>query len=333
MATEGNRLPLHAFSHNQLAMFSNNFANENIIGQGGSATVYRGRMPEWSQILGLPIAIKHIRPYRARQNDTATKIARGNEITRQLYQAEIDSLSLPQLQSPHILRLLGHGVSENTTEGHYLVYEMLDGQTLNQKLENDVDTMTWENVLTIIKGVAKGISVIHRSNFIHGDLKPHNIIVREDCHPVIIDFGSITVQGTKRQYGWTGGYVPLEAHNMMYEPVPSSKVYDIYSFGLVMMHAIMLSRSLSISDGHGSLLHIKEIARQRAHTGNIVDIKLMERGCTLREATKITKLALKCTEDDEEERPTIAKIISKLDGLNLTKAEKWKKRGKRILHL
>lgn len=50
--------------------------------------------------------------------------------------------------------------------------------------------MSWEEVRTIVEGIAKGLKACHRKKIVHRDLKPQNVVVNlETMKATIIDFG------------------------------------------------------------------------------------------------------------------------------------------------
>jgi len=72
----------------------------------------------------------------------------------------------------------------------YTVEEYLAGGTLTKKLENGC--LSIDEVLTIGKGLIEAVSHIAGQNLVHRDIKPDNILFRENgTTPVIVDFGLV----------------------------------------------------------------------------------------------------------------------------------------------
>ena len=74
----------------------------------------------------------------------------------------------------------------------YYLTEWVEGVTLSQWMKQH-PAPALADVLALITGVAEGIQAMHRKGTLHQDIKPDNILVREDGVPVIIDFGSCYV--------------------------------------------------------------------------------------------------------------------------------------------
>lgn len=76
----------------------------------------------------------------------------------------------------------------------YLATEFIDGQTLNQWM-NDNPKPDIETVRDIIEQIAKGLRAFHRMEMLHQDLRPNNIMIDATGTVKIIDFGSTHVAG------------------------------------------------------------------------------------------------------------------------------------------
>ncbi|MFI4898826.1 MAG: protein kinase [Phycisphaerales bacterium JB059] len=94
--------------------------------------------------------------------------------------------TLKRCGHPYVARLLDHG---HTDLGFglqpYLLLELVAGESLTRATKR----MTVEEQVRLFRMIAEGLSSIHASGVVHGDLKPGNILVRADSTPCIIDFG------------------------------------------------------------------------------------------------------------------------------------------------
>jgi serine/threonine protein kinase len=78
---------------------------------------------------------------------------------------------------------------EAATDGEYLILEYLRGGTVFQRYSSRRPTVL--QALEFASSVAAGLHALHRSGFLHLDLKPRNILFRDGTNldPVVIDFG------------------------------------------------------------------------------------------------------------------------------------------------
>jgi hypothetical protein len=96
---------------------------------------------------------------------------------------ETEQLVMPRLSGPHVPRLFASGDFERP----YLVMEFIAGQSLKALLERT--PLPDEETARIGASLAYALHDLHRQRVIHLDLKPSNVILREDGEATLIDFG------------------------------------------------------------------------------------------------------------------------------------------------
>lgn len=170
-------LKLERFSYKELKIASNDFDSANVIGKGGSGTVFRGILK-----CGKLIAIK--------------KLDALNLQTEREFQNELQILG--GLRSPFLVTLLGYCVERDY---RILVYEYMPNRSLQESLFGDgLLSLGWERRFEIISDVARALEFLHLGcdpPVIHGDIKPSNILLDFDHRAKISDFGlsRIKVEG------------------------------------------------------------------------------------------------------------------------------------------
>lgn len=87
----------------------------------------------------------------------------------------------------------------------------------------------------IMVGVACGMKYLHEQNIIHRDLKAANILLDENFHPYITDFGLSKFFEDAHSYiqSTYGGTLPYEAPEIL-KNIPYDKKVDVYSFAILM---------------------------------------------------------------------------------------------------
>jgi len=89
-----------------------------------------------------------------------------------------------RIQSNHIARIDGHGISE----GHaYLVMEFFEGGDLSKRLSGQA--LSPADAFRIFRELMYALGDIHEKGVLHRDLKPHNLMFRSDGSLAIVDFG------------------------------------------------------------------------------------------------------------------------------------------------
>jgi serine/threonine protein kinase len=143
-----------------------------LLGEGTFGSVFRGEYD------GDPVAIKVIKAPRPEDGAAVSAAFRAAE---QQHTREIKRLV--NLRFRHIVQFYGISRAPAATPGTYdtlIVTECLQGGSLYSSLERaraENATLDDESLLRILWHVAKGLLFIHNSGFIHGDMKPMNVLV------------------------------------------------------------------------------------------------------------------------------------------------------------
>lgn len=200
-----------------------------VLGSGGFGQTY---VAQDTHRPGQPwCVVKHLKP--ASEDSTFLQVA------RRLFNTEAA-----------ILEKLGHHgqipqLLAYFEEDHefYLVQELIEGQTLSEKLANHA-CLSETEVVHLLQDLLEILDFVHAHQVIHRDIKPSNIICRPDGKLVLIDFGAVkelrnhllsdSEQTSLMTVGiGTQGYVPVE--QLAGRPRFNS---DIYAVGMVGIRAL-----------------------------------------------------------------------------------------------
>jgi len=147
-----------------------------------------------------------------------------------------EARTLAQFEHPNIVRVLSVTEENNTA---YMVMSYEHGQTLQQKLEGK-KTLEESELLKILIPIMGGLELIHKAEFIHRDIKPDNIFIRNDGSPLLLDFGSARQalgEQTKTLTSLiTPGYSPFEQYYSKSDQ--QGPWTDIYGLGATLYRAI-----------------------------------------------------------------------------------------------
>ncbi len=136
------------------------------LGESYMASVYLATQGR----LNRPVALKVLNPTLA-DNDSFTE--------RFINEGRL----IDQLRHPHIVPLFEFGFHQ---EYYYFSMEFLPGGTLTQHIQQGLKP---ERALTITRLIAGALAHAHQRHILHRDLKPQNILFRQDNSPVLTDFG------------------------------------------------------------------------------------------------------------------------------------------------
>jgi serine/threonine protein kinase len=163
---------------NMSLLLNNRYQIKQTLGSGGFGETYLAidtHLP--SQQL---CVIKRLKPSA---DDPETL-----EIIKQRFQREAIILENLCKACPQIPKLHAYFVEHNE---YYLVQDWIQGKTLKQKVKDD-GLFTEADLRNFLISLLKVLEFIHSQNIIHRDIKPDNIIIREqDGLPYLIDFGAV----------------------------------------------------------------------------------------------------------------------------------------------
>jgi len=204
-----------------------------LIGAGGMGEVYRAHDPR----LGRAVAIK-ILP------------ASFSVDPARLHRFEREAKAIGALNHPNIVAVYDTGNHDATP---YLVTELLEGQTLRDKLTAGCSIA---QALEFAVQIAEGLAAAHAQGIVHRDLKPENVFITRPGRVKILDFGlaktgtsisqdSLTRTSPTWQHESVPGTVIGTVGYMSPEQVLGNALdhrSDIFSFGIVLFEMLVGQR-------------------------------------------------------------------------------------------
>ena len=187
------------------------------LGTGGMATVWLG----YDTILDRQVAIKTFK-IDANDEDAVKRFNREAKA--------VTSLSHPNIVSIYDV--------ENEGEFYYLILEYVEGMTLKDYMIKN-PRIPIETIVHIAKQISAGLSHAHQNGIIHRDIKPQNILMKEDLTCKITDFGiaraygDTTLTQTNQMLGTVYYLSPEQARGNV-----ATAQSDIYSLGILIFEMI-----------------------------------------------------------------------------------------------
>ena len=186
-----------------------------VIGAGGMGLVYRARDPH----LGRWIALKVVRPTASSQK------ARAHDVMQ-------EARALAKVAHPNVTTIFEVGAFG---EGIFLAMELVDGETLRERLA--LGPLSVIEARDVFIQVARALVAAHDKGVIHGDVKPENILLGRDGRTRLADFGlAMDIEGglSRDGGGGTRGYLAPER----VRGGPPTEASDQYAFSLSLSEAI-----------------------------------------------------------------------------------------------
>lgn len=138
--------------------------------------------------------------------------------------------TLGQLTHPNIVTVYDIGISASR---YFIAMEYVGGGTLGERIEKGLPL---HESLRIVRDIGRALNYAHRRGFVHRDVKPSNILFREDDTPVLADFGIARSVDSNTHLTKTGISVGTPNY-MSPEQVTGQSIdgrSDLYSLGIVL---------------------------------------------------------------------------------------------------
>lgn len=260
-----------------------------ILGTGGMAVVYKGK----DLILNRMVAIKVLKQEYNSDEEFVKKFQK-------------ESQAAASLSHPNIVNVFDVGYSENI---HYIVMEIVHGNTLRDYLNNMHGFMKEEAIINIGLQIASALSQAHQNDIVHRDIKSQNILINEQGSVKVTDFGiaraatTATIVNTKEVIGSVhysspeqarGGYVDARS--------------DIYSLGILLYE--LATKSLPFEGDSPVTIALKQIKDDMPNPQN-VNAEISE---------GLSSIIHKCTEKMQNDRyQSVLDLIEDLKELRINK--------------
>jgi len=216
--SEKSEQPKRALSHLVGATFDGKFHIVERIARGGMGVVFKGE----DRSLGREVAIKVL---LQRFNTDPESVARFKREAR----------SMASLDHPNIVPVYAIGQERDL---HYFVMKFLPGFTVADRLKrirlNLAEPFGVEETRQLLMQGCKALGHAHKKGLIHRDVKPSNIMISDEGHVTIMDFGIVkatedeTLTKTGIVFGTPDYMAPEHAQGK-----PPSAATDVYSLGIV----------------------------------------------------------------------------------------------------
>ncbi len=189
------------------------------IGEGGMAVVYKGK----DRLLNRYVAIKILRPEFLKDEKFIDNFRK-------------ESQAAAGLAHPNIVAVYDVGQELNV---NYIVMELIEGKALSDIIK-EKGKIPYKEAINIARQVASALSLAHKNQIVHRDVKPHNIMITSTGVAKLADFGiakavsASTVVGNENKVMGSVHYFSPEQARGTYVDERS----DIYSLGVVLFEML-----------------------------------------------------------------------------------------------
>ena len=209
-----------------------------VLGEGGFAVTYRA----WDSRLKRDVALKEFLPKELALREPGNTRVLPHNGKRDDYNYGLgrfleEAQTLAQFHHPNIVRVTDHVEANGTA---YLVMDYEQGRSLSNWLDAHPGPVPEATLRRWFVPILRGLAAVHKKGFLHRDIKPGNIYLRDAGEPMLIDFGSARQAMGEHSRAVTkvvsDGYAPVEQYG-----ADASKQYartDLYAIGATLYRCI-----------------------------------------------------------------------------------------------
>ncbi|KAF3795357.1 Serine/threonine-protein kinase [Nymphaea thermarum] len=290
------------FKFNELAEATDNFKADCLVGEGGFGRVYKGQLKSTGQA----VAVKQLD-------------RNGLQGNREFL---VEVLMLSLLHHPNLVNLIGYCAEGDQ---RVLVYEYMPLGCLEDHLLDlapGKNPLEWHIRMKIAAGAARGLEYLHdeaNPPVIYRDFKASNILLDEEFHPKLSDFGlarhgpvgdkshvSTRVMGTygycAPEYAMTGQLTTRS---------------DVYSFGVVLLEIITGRRAVDNArptSEQNLVSWAQPLFKDRRKFTQMAD-PLLEGKYPIKGLYQALAVAAMCLQEEASTRPLMGDVVTALEHL------------------
>ncbi|KAJ8536703.1 hypothetical protein K7X08_035104 [Anisodus acutangulus] len=286
-------LQSYRFNLEEVESATQYFADKNLLAKTNFSTTYRGTLRD-----GSLVAVTRLTKISCKAEEA--EFLRGLNI-------------LTSLRHENLVRLRGFCCSKSRGEC-FLVYAFVPRGNLLHYLdvkEDEARALEWSTRVSIIGGTAKGIEYLHgckvnKPAVVHQNICAENVLLDQRFKPFLSNSGlhklltNDTVFSALKASAAMGYLAPEYSTTGRF-----TERSDIYAFGVLIFQ---------ILSGKRKFTSLMRAAAESSKFHDLMDANLRGR-FSESEATKLANIALLCTHECPEERPTMETIVRELGNL------------------
>ncbi|KAL7182870.1 hypothetical protein ACSBR1_041529 [Camellia fascicularis] len=266
------------------------FSEANLLGKSKFSAVYKGVLKD-----GTVVAIRSISVTCCKSEEA--EFMKGLSL-------------LSSLRHENLVRLRGFCCSKGRGEC-FLIYDFASKGNLSQYLDVEDGSghfLDWSTRVSIIDGIAKGIRYLHSSEngkpgIVHQNISVEKVLIHQNFNPLLSDSGLLKLLADDIVF--SALKVSAALGYMAPEYITTGRFTeksDVYAFGVIILQILSGKRKLS---------NLMRLAAESCCLEDFVDPNLKGKFFDS-EAAKLTEVALACTNEVPEQRPTMEVVVQEL---------------------
>ncbi|KAF9617812.1 hypothetical protein IFM89_038994 [Coptis chinensis] len=278
------------FNLEEVESASQYFSDVNLLGKSNFSAIYKGILRD-----GSVVAIKSINKTSCKSEEA--EFLKGLNI-------------LTSLRHENLVGLRGFCCSRGRGEC-FLIYTFIPNGNLSQYLDvkdGSGQVLEWSTRVSIINGIAKGIEYLHsnkvnKPSLVHQNISAEKVLIDQRFTPLLSDSGlqkllaDDIVFSTLKASAAMGYLAPEYTTTGRF-----TEKSDVYAFGMIIFQ---------ILSGKRRITNLMRLGAESCKLEDFVDANLRGK-FSESEAANLTKVALICTHEYPNQRPTMEMVIQEL---------------------
>ncbi|XP_022934861.1 receptor-like serine/threonine-protein kinase ALE2 isoform X2 [Cucurbita moschata] len=287
-------------TYEELKEATHNFEAASILGEGGFGRVYKGVLSD-----GTAVAIK--------------RLSSGGQQGDKEFLVEVEMLS--RLHHRNLIKLVGYYCNRDSSQ-NLLCYELVPNGSLEAWLHGPLGVncpLDWDTRMKIALDAARGLAYLHEDSqpcVIHRDFKASNILLENNFHAKVADFGlakqapegranylSTRVMGT---FGYVAPEYAMTGHLLIKS--------DVYSYGVVLLELLTGRKPVDMSQPSGQenlVTWARPILRDKERLEELPDPRLGGK-YPKEDFVRVCTIAAACVAPEAGQRPTMGEVVQSL---------------------
>ncbi|XP_027330043.1 probable inactive receptor kinase RLK902 isoform X2 [Abrus precatorius] len=267
-------------------------ASAEVLGKGTFGTTYKATLE-----MGTSVAVKRLKDVTATEREFREKIEQVGKLVHQ-----------------NLVPLRGYYFSRDEK---LIVYDYMPMGSLSALLHANGGVgrtpLNWETRSAIVLGAARGIAYLHSHGptSSHGNIKSSNILLTKSFEARVSDFGLAYLALPTSTPNRVSGYRAPEVTDAR----KVSQKADVYSFGIMLLELLTgkaPTHSSLNEEGVDLPRWVQSVVQDEWNT-EVFDMELLRYQNVEEEMVKLLQLALECTAQYPDQRPSMDVVAGKIE--------------------